>query len=230
MKKIIIGALFVLVSSAALANEIYIQQIGDNLALTVSQTGSGNKIGDLATTAPALLSGDDMTFDITQNGDYNVIAATIKGNTYTGEWVFNGDSNTVDLTCDITNGANCETVTVDIAVNGNSNDFSVYIGENKVADNLVVEFTIDGDGNVILADLDATNADVTFTIDNSLAANGNTVTIDQDDAGGVNGHSITYDLTGGGNNIDITQSGLTDKTVNVTSTANDGTVTITQTD
>ncbi len=81
MKKIIIGALFVLVSSAALANEIYIQQIGDNLALTVSQTGSGNKIGDLATTAPALLSGDDMTFDITQNGDYNVIAATIKGNT-----------------------------------------------------------------------------------------------------------------------------------------------------
>ena len=230
--KIIIGALFALVSSAALANEIYIQQIGDNLALTISQTGTGNKIGDpsTTTTTPAILFGDAMTFSITQNGDFNTIAATIKGNTYTGAWVFNGNSNTVDLTCDATSGANCETVTVDITVNGNSNDFYVYIGENKIADNLVADFTIDGDGNVITANLDATNADITFTIDNSLSANGNIITIDQDDAGGVNGHSITYDLTGGGNTISITQSGLTDKTVDITSTANDGTVTITQTD
>lgn len=230
MKIKVIGALFALVSSAAMANEIYIQQIGDNLGLTISQTGTGNKIGDLNTTTPAVLTGDDMTFSITQNGDYNTIAATIKGNTYSGAWVFNGNSNTVDLTCDATSGANCETVTVDITVNGNSNDFNVYIGENKVADNLVADFTVDGDGNVITANLDATNADITFVIDNSLSANGNTITIDQDDAGGVNGHSITYDLTGGGNTISITQSGLTDKTIDITSTAEDGTVTITQTD
>ena len=230
MKIIIIGALFALVSSAAMANEIYIQQIGDNLGLTISQTGTDNKIGDLSTTTPAVLTGDDMTFSITQNGDYNTIAATIKGNTYSGAWVFNGNSNTVDLTCDATSGANCETVTVDITVNGNSNDFNVYIGENKIADNLVADFTIDGDGNVITANLDATNADVTFVVDNSLSASGNTITIDQDDAGGVNGHSITYDLTGGGNTISITQSGLTDKTIDITSTAEDGTVTITQTD
>ena len=222
--------MFALVSSAAMANEIYIQQIGDNLALTISQTGTGNKVGDLSTTTPAVLAGDDMTFSITQTGDYNTIAATIKGNTYSGAWVFNGDSNTVDLTCDATSGANCETVTVDITVNGNSNDFYVYIGENKIADNLVADFTIDGDGNVITANLDATNADITFVIDNSLAASGNIITIDQDDAGGVNGHSITYDLTGGGNTIDITQSGLTDKAIDITSTADDGTVTITQTD
>lgn len=230
MKIIIIGALFALVSSTAIANEIYIQQIGDNLALTISQTGTGNKIGDLLTTTPALLSGDAMTFSITQNGDFNTIAATIQGNTYSGAWVFNGNSNTVDLTCDATAGVNCETVTVDITVNGNSNDFYVYIGENKIADNLVADFTIDGDSNVITANLDATNADITFVIDNSLAASGNIITIDQDDAGSVNGHSITYDLTGGGNTIGITQSGLTDKTIDITSTANDGTVSITQTD
>jgi hypothetical protein len=230
MKNIIIGALFALISSAAFANEIYIQQIGDTLNLSVTQAGTGNKLGT-STSVPAVFNGDDMTFTITQTGDNNTIDATINGNTYTGTWSFVGNGNTVDLLCDSADAVQCETVTLDIAVNGDTNDFTVYIGENKVADNLVADFTVDGDGNVIVANLDATNADVTVIIDNSASlAGGNTFTIDQDDAGGVNGHSITYDHTGGGGTISITQSGLNDQTVNVTSSGDDHNVTIVQTD
>ena len=229
MKNIIIGALFALVSSAAFANEIYVQQIGDTLNLSVTQSGTGNSLGN--STTAAKFSGDDMTFAITQTGDNNVIDAVINGNTYTGTWTFVGSGNTVDLLCDSTAAVQCENVTVDIAVNGNTNAFTVYIGENKVADNLVADFTVDGDGNIVVANLDATNADVTVTIDNSASlAGGNTFTIDQDDAGGVAGHSITYDHTGGGGTISVTQSGLNDQTVNVISSGDDHNVTIVQTD
>lgn len=229
MKMKIMGALFALVSSAAFANEIYVQQIGDTLNLSVTQAGTGNRLGGIA--AAAKFSGDDMTFAITQTGDNNVINAVINGNTYTGTWTFVGSGNTVDLLCDSTAIVQCENVTVDIAVNGNTNAFTVYIGENKVADNLVADFTVDGDGNVVVANLDATNADVTVTIDNSASlAGGNTFTIDQDDAGGVAGHSITYDHTGGGGTISVTQSGLNDQTVNVISSGDDHNVTIVQTD
>lgn len=225
----IIGALFALVSSAAVANEIYVQQIGDTLNLSVTQAGTGNSLGN--STTAAQFNGDDMTFAITQTGDNNVIDAVINGNTYTGTWTFVGSGNTVDLLCDSTAAVQCENVTVDIAVNGNTNAFTVYIGENKVADNLVADFTVDGDGNIVVANLDATNADVTVTIDNSASlAGGNTFTIDQDDAGGVAGHSITYDHTGGGGTISVTQSGLNDQTVNVISSGDDHNVTIVQTD
>lgn len=91
------------------ANEIYITQSGDDLDLDIVQDGQDNKIGD--STTDMTLQGDTMTFDITQTGNFNEIDAVIKGNTYTGTWVFTGDTNTVDLTCDTASGVNCETVT-----------------------------------------------------------------------------------------------------------------------
>jgi len=240
MNKIITTAFFILSTTSLYANEIYVDQIGDNLDLDIVQTGTDNFFGDVSgsgtisggTQKPVVLEGDDMTFSITQTGNNNEIAATIKGNIYTGTWQFTGDSNTVDMTCDSQGVVQCETVTVDITTNGNSNAFNVFIGENKIADNLVATFTVDGDGNTVNADLDAVNADVTVTIDNttSLAATGNTFNIDQDDAGDINGHSITYDHTGGGGTVNITQSGITDKTVNVTSNGDNHQVDITQTD
>lgn len=240
MKKIITTAFLILTGTSLYANEIYIDQIGDNLNLDITQSGTGNYVGDVSSTGttsggtvkPVVLEGDDMTFSVTQTGNNNEIAATIKGNTYTGTWQFTGDSNTVDMTCDSQGAVQCETVTVDITANGSNNAFNVFIGENKIADNLVAAFTVDGDGNTVNADLDAVNADVTLTLDNtaSLAATGNTVNIDQDDAGDINGHSVTYDHTGGGGLINITQSGITDKTVDVTSNGDNHQVDITQTD
>lgn len=240
MKQILTTAFLILASTSVYANEIYIDQIGDNLDLDITQTGTDNFFGDVSgsgtvsgsTQKPVVLEGDDMTFSITQTGNNNEIAATIKGNTYTGNWQFTGNTNTVDMTCDSQGAVQCETVTVDITTNGNSNAFNIFIGENKVADNLVATFTVDGDGNTVNANLDAVNADVTVTVDNtaSLAATGNTFNIDQDDAGDINGHSVTYNHTGGAGTINITQSGLTDKTVDVISSGDNHQVDIIQTD
>ena len=59
----------------ATANEIYITQIGDSLDLDISQDGQDNQIG--TSVADADFGGDDMTFDITQTGSLNTIAAVI---------------------------------------------------------------------------------------------------------------------------------------------------------
>ena len=96
----------------ALANDIYIEQVGDTLDLAITQDGQNNVIG--TSTTDGNLDGDSMTFAITQTGSTNSIIADIQGNTYTGAWVFTGDSNTVDLSCDSTSGTNCENITFDI--------------------------------------------------------------------------------------------------------------------
>ena len=232
MRKTFLAALLsVVVIGYADGNEVYITQIGDTLDLDITQTGSGNRVGDLTLNTPVDLDGDDMTFSITQTGDNNTIDAVINGDTYTGTWSFTGDSNSVDLSCSSLDTATCQTVTLDITTNGDSNDFTINIGENDDASSMTIDFTVDGDSNIILANLDATGANVTITVDNSTSLyGGNTITIDQDDAGSTSGHSITADITGGGNTVDITQSGLNDQTVNIVTSGDNQDIDIVQGD
>jgi len=230
----------------ALANEIYITQIGDTLDLDIIQDGSGNQFGDATTTAS--LNGDFMTFSITQTGDGNDIAAVINGDSYTGTWDFTGSYNTVDLLCDSmgTAGAgNCEAVTVDITTMGDDNAFKFYIGENSDASASTVAFTVTGDNNVIDADIDGVDANITVDITNTLPTDTSTVTsatdaslsadnggnvVDLNVSGGTTGHTVDLDLTGSANVVTITQSGVNDKTVILDTTTNSSTIDITQTD
>jgi D-alanyl-D-alanine carboxypeptidase len=179
-----------------------------------------------------------MTFSITQTGNFNDIAAVIKGNTYTGTWDFLGDSNTVDLTCDDTSGVNCESVTLDIDTDGDNNDLKFYIGEDADAQNLVADFTITGDNSVLTNNIDGEDANVTVTMNNanSLASTstnsdeGNAVTIDVNGNGDVNGHTLTLTIVGGGSTYDITQSGVYDNTIVASFTGDSHDVDITQVD
>jgi len=245
MRAVIYGAILSLfLASVAYANEIYITQIGDTLDLDITQDGQNNEFGD--STTDVTLDGDDMTFSITQTGDSNVIDAVIKGNTYTGTWQFTGNSNTVDLTCDNTAGVNCENVTLNITTTGDSNEFVLRIGETADADGAQVDFTIDGDGNVLITDVDGTSAVVNVTIDNdstiSTATSSDSTTtytsgqggvvveIDQDGDGDSAGHSVTLDITGGGSNYYIKQSGIYDNTVDATFSGDGHDVDITQSD
>lgn len=247
MKKIIsiyfliLGLAFV---TSATANDIYIEQIGDTLDLDITQDGTGNEFGD--STADAELTGDAMTFAITQTGNLNKIDAKIDGNDYTGTWVFTGNNNEVDLTCDSTSGVNCENVTLNITTTGNSNLFDIYIGESADSEDLVGNFTITGDGSVIQTEVNGKNADITVTMNNSsstsstvttdattgnaTAAGGNLLDITVTGDGSTNGHKIVLDVTGGGNALVIGQSGINDNTVDLKMTGDDGTVNITQSD
>lgn len=230
----------------ALANDIYIEQVGDNLDLDITQDGGSNEFGDSTTVVS--LNGADMTFSITQTGDGNDIAAVINGDSYTGTWDFNGDYNTVDLKCDSlgTAGAgNCESVQLDIDTDGDDNTFKFYIGETADAGGSVVSFTVTGDDNVIDADIDGTDASVTVAVTNtsptstvgvtsandaSLSATNGGNIIDLDIDGGTVGHTVDLTLTGADNVVTVTQSGTGDKTVDATFQTNSSTIDITQSD
>lgn len=232
----------------AMANDIYITQVGDTLDLDITQDGSDNQFGD--STTGVTLKGDSMVFSITQTGDSNDIAALINGDTYSGTWAFTGDSNIVDFKCDSlgTAGAgNCETVDVDITTTGDDNTFKIYIGENSDAAGADVTFTVTGDDNVVDADLDGVDVDVTVVVNNSSSTHSGGVSSTTDasltasDAGNIfdfevtgdgdaNGHLIDLNVTGGGSVYTISQSGTGDNTVNATFDTNNSTIDITQSD
>lgn len=231
-------------TNTTFANEIYIEQIGDNLDLDITQDGQNNSAGD--SNADMTLEGDDMTFAITQTGDNNAIDAVIKGNTYTGTWVFTGDTNTVDLTCDDTSGVNCENVTLNITTTGDDNLYEIYVGESADADGLAANFTVTGDGNVLQSDIDGESVVVTVVLNNASTTSttqvtdsgtsnqtgegGNLINLDISGDGDSAGMEVILDITGGGNNVDITQSGIYDNKVDLDMTGDNGEVTITQSD
>ena len=232
----------------AMANDIYITQIGDTLDLDITQDGSNNQFGD--GTTGAVLKGDSMVFSITQTGDNNDIAALINGDSYSCTWTFTGDTNVVDFKCDSlgTAGAgNCETVEVDITTIGDDNTFKIYIGESTDAGGADVTFTVTGDDNVVDADLDGVDVDVTVVVNNSSSTHtggatsatdasltssdaGNIFDIDVDGDGDANGHKIDLNVTGGGNVFTITQSGVGDNVVEANFTTNGSSIDITQSD
>jgi len=236
----------ILFLAPALANDIYITQVGDSLDLDIVQDGGSNEFGD-ETTAVSL-NGDFMTFSITQTGDGNDIAAVINGDTYTGTWAFTGDYNTVDLLCDSTGTAgagNCEAVTLNITTTGDDNAYKFYIGETGDAGGSTVNFTVTGDDNVVDADIDGVDATIDVTVTNTLPTNTTAITsatdgtlsttnggniIDINVDGGTLGHTIDLDLDGSANVVTIDQSGAGDATVVLDATTNGSTIDITQSD
>jgi len=253
-KKLLSSAIMAIVfttlaSLSVMANEIYITQIGDSLDLDITQDGQNNEFGD--STTDAGLYGDNMVFSITQTGDTNTIDAIIAGDSYTGTWVFTGNSNNVDLLCDSTatiGGGNCDTVVLNITTTGDDNNYDFKIGETTDGGDATVNFTIDGDDNLIQMDLDGTDANITVEIDNSAStASGSTITsatdtnlstnspgniidLNIDGNGDTLGHTVTLDITGGSSVYTITQSGIYDNLVDITSTGDGNTVDITQSD
>ncbi len=236
MLRILTIMLMLVSGSSVLANEIYIDQIGVNLDLDITQDGQDNKVG--TSTTDMGLTGDDMTFAITQTGNFNEIVATIKGTDYTGTWQFTGNTNTVDLQCSSTATGDCDTVTLNITTTGSDNTFDFDIGEAADADSATVNFTVTGDNSIINTDIDGTSAVLTVVMKNSTSLatssaagdEGNALDIDIDGNGDSAGHTVILDITGGGSTYDIDQSGINDATVNATFDGDSQDVDITQSD
>ena len=210
----------------AVANDIYIQQSGDNLDLDITQDGQNNQAGN-STTAMSL-TGDTMTFSISQVGDSNVIEALINGTTYTGNINLTGGLNTVDLDCA---ASNCDTVSMSIDVTGDSADVTVNLG--STADSSDYVGTIDitsAAAETFTLTVNAAAADADIDITNSLGTVGNTSSYTQTGDGDTNGHSLTHSHTGDGGVINMSQSGIYDNTIDVTTSGDNAAIDITQTD
>ena len=223
IKMLLLGWLLI---TPAVANDIYIQQSGDNLDLDITQDGQNNVAGN-STTAMSL-TGNNMTFSISQVGDSNVIEATINGATYTGNINLTGGLNTVDLDCA---SGNCDTVSMSIDVTGDSADVTVNLGSTADASDYTgtIDITSAATETFTLT-VNAAAADADIDITNSLGTVGNTSTYSQTGAGDTNGHSLTHSHTGDGAVINMSQSGVYDNKINVTTSGDNATIDITQTD
>ena len=105
--KILISLLLTSTIAFAADNEIYIDQSGATANIDLEQLGSGNIIGGLNSAAGNLtaldLDGLTLTLDINQLGDTNKFLGDIYGDTVTGFFEFDGDTNTFTIQGDPTN-------------------------------------------------------------------------------------------------------------------------------
>jgi hypothetical protein len=229
MKKITSYIMFVMfiVMSPSFANDIYVTQSGANLTLDVLQDGQNNTIGSSGTASTS--TGATTNLNIDQVGNSNVITYQINGATYTGVINLAGDSNDVDLNCDSTgSNSSCGSVNAVINFTGSSNDIDLDIGETSDASNADVDIVgqSGSDSNTVAATIDGTSAILTITIDGDT----NNYLIDIDGNGDVNGHTLVHSHTGSIADVDITQSGVNDNIINLTTSGDNHTIGIIQRD
>ena len=231
MKKWLIITILALFSSPLYANDIYVTQSGDDLDLDITQDGQNNVAGTSQTAIG--LTGDTMTFSISQVGNSNVVSTIINGDTYTGNINLTGSSNNVALLCSSGGAGNCETVSMSIDVTGSSADIDVTIGNSAAATNYVgtIDITSTNEETFTLT-ANAANADADIDITNNAQGSslGNTSNYTQTGAGDSAGHSLTHSHTGEGATIDVTQTGIYDNKIQMTTSGDDADIDISQSD
>ena len=229
MKRIISFVMFIMLmmTSPILANDIYVTQSGASLTLDILQDGENNTIGNSTTSSAS--TGATTSLNIDQVGDSNVITYQINGATYTGVINLQGNSNDVDLNCDSGNSnSSCGTVNAVVNFTGNSNDIDLDIGETSDASNADVDIVgqTGSDSNTVAATIDGTSAILTITINGDT----NNYLLDIDGNGDVNGHTLVHTHTGGTADVDITQSGINDNLINLTTSGDNANIDIIQRD
>ena len=227
MKTIISVIMLLMMTSLSYANDIYVTQSGASLDLDITQDGENNTVGN-STTASAS-SGATTILNIDQIGDSNVITYQINGATYTGVINLVGNSNNVDLNCD-SGGSNssCGSANAVINFTGNSNDIDLDIGQTSSASSADVDLVgqTGSDSNVVAATVDGNSAILTITVNGDT----NNYLIDIDGNGDANGHTLIHSHTGGIADVDITQSGVNDNMITLTTSGDNADIDISQTD
>ena len=219
--------MLLMMTSLSYANDIYVTQSGASLDLDITQDGENNTVGN-STTASAS-AGATTILNIDQIGDSNVITYQIAGATYTGVINLVGNSNNVDLNCD-SGGSNssCGSANAVINFTGNSNDIDLDIGQTSSASSADVDLVgqTGSDSNVIAATVDGNSAILTITVNGDT----NNYLIDIDGNGDANGHTLIHSHTGGIADVDITQSGVNDNMITLTTSGDNADIDISQTD
>ena len=227
MKTLIKFVMCLMMFSPVLANDIYVTQSGNTLTLDVLQDGQNNTIGN--STTASTVTGTTSNFNIDQIGDSNVLTFDINGNSYTGTFSTTGNSNNIDFNCD-SGGSNssCATVTASIIWVGSSNDLDIDVGETADATgaNITISGASGSDSNVIAGTIDGTS--VIFTL--SVNGDTNNFLVDIDGDGDSAGHTYIHNHTGSIADVDITQSGIYDNMITLTTSGDNHNIDIIQRD
>ena len=209
-------------------NEIYIDQSGATANIDLEQLGSGNIMGGLNSVAGTLtaldLDGLNLTLDINQIGDSNKFLGDITGDSITGFFEFDGDSNIFTIQADPTNTYGIDNSNFNVDATGDSNTFTLDVGTSAMASNTDLDWIINGssntldfdinyDGGTSYVDIDGDSNEVTFT------------------GSGYAGGYFYLDQTGNSRTFNIQQlSTLDNDWLKILSTGNSGTVCVIQND
>ena len=200
-----------LMLSSSWANDVYIEQIGDNSTVSITQTGAGNLVNGNVdglgnADDPALIKGDLNSVTITQIGASNTVSLVVNNETNgTGATVVisaDGSGNNQTVGCGTALASNCNANTIRSEIVGNNN--------NTVQ-------TLSG-------------GTTTSTI--AITGNYNNVT---HTASGAGLHSGEITVSGSGANgapnaVTLVQSGVSNKNAVITSNGSNNNVTVTQSD
>ena len=200
-----------MMSSGALANDVYMEQIGDNSSVSITQTGAGNLVnGNVGGTGnnddAALIRGDLNNVTISQIGASNTISMIINNET-------NGTGSTVVVSADGSN--NNQTIGCGTALSSTCNAS-------------VIRSEITGNNNNTVQTL---SGGVTQS---KIAINGNYNNVTHT-ASGVGQHSGDITVSGSGtssvaNAVTLTQSGASAKNAIITSNGSNNNIIVTQSD
>lgn len=209
MKKTILASIMSLLLGNAVAsgnNSVYIDQTNaDNSVTIITQTGSGNQVGDRANmlTPSFVIDGNAMNLTIEQDGMNN----TILGNFIGGDSTMNiyqigsGNTSKFDMGNFGTNGG-----TILTTVTGDNNNTEYTIASTANAGNYNYTLTVSGSNNTITSTLNSKYIMNMITITGDT----NTITTVQNGANGTAqnpGHRIESTIFGNNNAVSITQNG-----------------------
>jgi hypothetical protein len=209
-------------------NEIYVDQSGATANIDLEQLGSGNIIGGLQSAAgsmtPLDLDGLTMTLDINQIGNANKFLGDIYGDSVTGFFEFDGDSNVFTIQGDPTNTFGIDNSNYNVDVTGSSNTFTLDHGTTALAATLDLDWIIQGDDNTFDFDINYDGATNYVDVD----GDDNTITFT---GSGYAGGYFYLDQTGNSRTFNIQQKSTQDNDwLKIISNGNNGTVCVIQND
>ena len=203
----LISLLFISTLVFAADNEIYVDQSGATANIDLEQLGSGNIIGGLNSVAGRLtaldLDGISMTLDINQIGDTNKFLGDLLGDSITGFFEFDGDSNTFTIQGDPTNTFGIDNSNYNVDVTGSTNTFTLDHGTSALAATLDLDWIIQGDGNTFDFDINYDGGTSYVDVD------GDSNTVNFTGSGYAGGY-FYLDQTGNSRTFNITQASTQD--------------------
>ena len=200
-----------MLSSGAWANDVYVEQIGDNAIVSITQTGAGNLVngnvgGTGNTTDLALIKGDLNDVTINQIGAGNTLSIVLNNESNgTGATVVvsaDGSNNTQTIGCGTALSSSCNASIIRSEITGNNNNTVQMLS-----------------GGVVLS---------------KIAVNGNYNNVTHT-AIGVGLHTGEITVSGSGSNgaanaVTLAQSGALTKNAVITSNGSNNNVRVTQSD
>lgn len=141
-------------------NEIFLQQSGDTLTLTIDQVGYGNKFGGTiangSVATDMILTGTSITFNLDQIGNSNQLFGPAILDSGTINMTFTGDSNIFDW--NIGDTGDSDNSNYAITVTGDSNTWDFDQGGAASANYLDMDLTLVGNSNQFFIDIDSDQA------------------------------------------------------------------------